>query len=198
MSRQELELHWKRLEPNRRLIWRFRWCAGRKPAPGVQPVTQTSFCLARPLSLAPINITSPFVIRLPNGGQLARCLHCRIAMVKKKGKGRAKPVPTLMEPDPRNITLFGWVLDVSNSAFLVHIEHSMTVSHLKEAIKKKKPVTFANVDADQLKLWKVSGFSPLLQDYALKSPTRSPSRSRVISRTKWPNTSFSTKICCWG
>jgi hypothetical protein len=105
-------------------------------------------------------------------------------MVKKKGKGRAKPVPTLMEPDPRNITLFGWVLDVSNSAFLVHIEHSMTVSHLKEAIKKKKPVTFANVDADQLKLWKVSGFSPLLQDYALKSPTRSPSRSRVISRTK--------------
>jgi len=53
-------------------------------------------------------------------------------MVKKKGKGRAKPVPTLMEPDPRNITLFGWVLDVSNSAFLVHIEHSMTVSHLKE------------------------------------------------------------------
>ena len=66
-----------------------------------------------------------------------------------------------METDPRTITLFCWVLDVSSSAFSVDIEHSITVGHLKDAILEKKSVTFANLDADQLKLWKVSGFSPL-------------------------------------
>jgi len=105
-------------------------------------------------------------------------------MVKNKGKGRAEPAPTLMETDPRTITLFCWVLDVSSSAFPVDIEHSMTVGHLKDAILGKKSATFANVDADQLKLWKVSGFSPLLQNYAPKSTARSLSRSTGISRTK--------------
>jgi hypothetical protein len=105
-------------------------------------------------------------------------------MTKKKGKGTAKPAPTLMETDRRNITLFCWILDVSVTAFPVDIEHSITVGHLKDAILKKKSPMFANVDTDQLTLWKVSGFSPLLQNYALKSPTRSPSRSTMISRTK--------------
>jgi len=82
-------------------------------------------------------------------------------MPKNKGKGRAELAPMPMETDPRTITLFCWVLDVSSSAFSVDIEHSITVGHLKDAILEKKSVTFANLDADQLKLWKVSGFSPL-------------------------------------
>jgi hypothetical protein len=72
----------------------------------------------------------------------------------QKGKGRAEPPPT-------TITLFCWILGVSDSPFSIDIEDSKTVDHLKKAIVKEKPVTFANVEADQLKLWKVSGFSPL-------------------------------------
>jgi hypothetical protein len=72
----------------------------------------------------------------------------------QKGKGCVEPLPT-------TITLFCWILNVSDSPFPVDMEDSKTVGHLKNMIVKKKPVTFANVEADQLKLWKVSGFSIL-------------------------------------
>jgi hypothetical protein len=60
---------------------------------------------------------------------------------------------------PRSLTLFCWILGVSNHPFSVDIEDTRTVDHLKEAIVKKKPTAFANVDPDQLTLWKVRGFS---------------------------------------
>jgi hypothetical protein len=60
---------------------------------------------------------------------------------------------------PRPLTLFCWILGVSDHPFPVDIEDSRTVGHLKEAIVKKKPTAFANVDPDQLTLWKVRGFS---------------------------------------
>jgi hypothetical protein len=60
---------------------------------------------------------------------------------------------------PRSLTLFCWILGVSDHPFPVDIEDTRTVGHLKEAIVKKKPTAFANVDPDQLTLWKVRGFS---------------------------------------
>jgi len=56
----------------------------------------------------------------------------------------------------RTIPLFCWILDVSHSPFPVDIDDSRTVGHLKEEILTKKSATFANIEADQLILWKVS------------------------------------------
>src|SRR5271170_5522924 len=42
------------------------------------------------------------------------------------------------------------------NAFPVHIEGSSLVGDLKDAIKAKKQNDFAGVDADKLKLWKVT------------------------------------------
>jgi hypothetical protein len=58
-------------------------------------------------------------------------------------------------PQSCTITLFCWVLDVSNRSFSVDIEDNLTVDHLKDAITKKKPGSFANVDPDELDLWKI-------------------------------------------
>jgi len=58
--------------------------------------------------------------------------------------------------NPRTIPLFCWILDVSHSPFPVDIDDSRTVGHLKEEILTKKSATFANIEADQLTLWKVS------------------------------------------
>ena len=61
-----------------------------------------------------------------------------------------------MDNAPRTIPLFCWILDVSHSPFLVDIDDSRTVGHLKKAIVKEKSNTLANIEADQLTLWKVS------------------------------------------
>jgi hypothetical protein len=66
-----------------------------------------------------------------------------------------------MGTSPRSLTLFCWILEVSDSPFPVDIEDSRTAGHLKKAIAKEKPNTFANVDPDELILWKVCGFCPL-------------------------------------
>jgi hypothetical protein len=58
----------------------------------------------------------------------------------------------------RTITLFCWILDVSARPFSVDTEDSTTVAHLKKAIVKEKSSTLANIEADQLVLWKVSPF----------------------------------------
>ncbi|GET63644.1 kinase-like domain-containing protein [Rhizophagus irregularis DAOM 181602=DAOM 197198] len=42
------------------------------------------------------------------------------------------------------------------SAFAIDIDREKLVSHLKDAIKEKKQNDFAGIDADRLKLWKVS------------------------------------------
>src|ERR1043165_9955441 len=42
------------------------------------------------------------------------------------------------------------------SAFAVDIDREKLVSHLKDAIKAKKQNDFAGIDADRLKLWKVT------------------------------------------
>ncbi|RIA95855.1 hypothetical protein C1645_756528, partial [Glomus cerebriforme] len=41
------------------------------------------------------------------------------------------------------------------SAFAIDIDREKLVSHLKKAIKAEQPQTFANVDAKDIKLWKV-------------------------------------------
>jgi len=41
------------------------------------------------------------------------------------------------------------------SAFAIDIDSGKLVSHLKEAIKTKNSQTFANIDAKDIKLWKV-------------------------------------------
>jgi hypothetical protein len=53
------------------------------------------------------------------------------------------------------ITLFCWVVGVSDRPFSIDIENTLTVDHLKDAIVKKKSNAFLNVDADQLDLWMV-------------------------------------------
>ncbi|CAG8573945.1 11231_t:CDS:2 [Dentiscutata heterogama] len=55
-----------------------------------------------------------------------------------------------------SITLFCLVKgNKSANAFSVKISRNEPISELKEAIKTKKPQTFANVDANNIKLWKV-------------------------------------------
>jgi hypothetical protein len=58
--------------------------------------------------------------------------------------------------NPRTIPLFCWILNVSDRSFSVSIEETRTVDNLKKLIVKEKSTTFANIEADQLTLWKVS------------------------------------------
>jgi hypothetical protein len=60
---------------------------------------------------------------------------------------------------PRTLPLFCWILDVSQNVFLVEIDDNKTLGHLKEAVVKKNPVTFANLEVDQLELRKVRNFN---------------------------------------
>ena len=48
---------------------------------------------------------------------------------------------------PREVTLFCWILDISDRSFSVNVEENLTVDHLKAAIVKKNPVSFGGVDA---------------------------------------------------
>ena len=56
-----------------------------------------------------------------------------------------------------SVTLFCILQGASEAseAFPVDINRSLTVGHLKDAIKAKKPNEFAGIDANKLKLWKV-------------------------------------------
>jgi hypothetical protein len=55
------------------------------------------------------------------------------------------------------ISLACWILGLDNAdAFPVDILRSKTVGHLKDAIKEKKGNALNHIDADQLKIWKVS------------------------------------------
>jgi len=67
-----------------------------------------------------------------------------------------------LPPAHRQLTLFCWLLEISNRSFPVDIEDDRTVGHLKDAIVKKNQATFEGVDAYELDLWKVpvSGCPP--------------------------------------
>jgi len=67
-----------------------------------------------------------------------------------------------------SVTLFCILQGASEAseAFPVDINRSLTVGHLKDAIKAKKPNDFAGIDANKLKLWKVeipSDYKDLIQ-----------------------------------
>ncbi|KAF8331793.1 hypothetical protein F5887DRAFT_55172 [Amanita rubescens] len=62
---------------------------------------------------------------------------------------------------PDDLTLFCWILNESNSPFAIDIGQSMTVYHLKKAIKKKKERTFDGIDSDTLELWKPKDSNPI-------------------------------------
>jgi hypothetical protein len=61
-----------------------------------------------------------------------------------------------MNNQPRSITLFCWILNLSNRSFPIDIDESRTVGHLKKDIVKEKPTTFATIEADLLEIQKVS------------------------------------------
>jgi hypothetical protein len=97
---------------------------------------------------------------------------------------------------PRELTLFCWILDISDRSFPVDIGDDRTVGHLKDAIVKKNPVSFEGVDAYKLDLWKVSGFPPF-STYADSSPTRRPFRLTGNSRIRSAINSFLKRTCYW-
>jgi len=68
------------------------------------------------------------------------------------------------------------------------------LTSLKEAIVKKKPVTFANIEADELTLWQVSGFSPLSQMCTHEFLARYLSGAPNSSPTLFANNSSPTKM----
>ena len=97
---------------------------------------------------------------------------------------------------PRELTLFCWILDISDRSFPVDIGDDRTVGHLKAEIVKKKPFSFENVDPDELDLWKVSGCPPF-STYADNFPTRHPFRLTGNSRSTLANNSFLKMTCYW-
>ena len=63
-----------------------------------------------------------------------------------------------MASPARTITLFCWIIGVSNHSFSIDIQNSQTVSHLKFEIVRATPSAFVNIEAAELELWKVSAF----------------------------------------
>jgi hypothetical protein len=77
----------------------------------------------------------------------------RVAMAKRNKDQRVKSAATPASiyidcyysavHQPREITRFCWILDLSDRSFSVDIEDSLKVDHLKDVILKKNPVSFA-------------------------------------------------------
>src|SRR5260221_2584972 len=105
---------------------------------------------------------------------------------------------TFLSPihQPRELSLFCWILDQSDRSFSVDIEDNRTAGHLKNAILKRNPVSFEDVDAYELDLWKVSG-CPLFSTYTDNLPTRHPFRSTNNSRTMLAINSFLKMTRYW-
>jgi hypothetical protein len=69
----------------------------------------------------------------------------------------------------KNLTVYCLVEgDSTRKAFPVPISSAKTVGELKDCIKAEKTIAFSDIDADELKLWKVSipddGNVPILRD----------------------------------
>jgi hypothetical protein len=105
-------------------------------------------------------------------------------------------MPTVTVHQPRQVTLFCWIHDESDRSFPVDIGDDRTIGHLKDAIVKKKPLSFQDVEPDELDLWKVSAFPPC-STYADNFPTRHPFRSTGNSRTMLAINSFLKMMCYW-
>lgn len=56
------------------------------------------------------------------------------------------------------------MLNVSDNPFAIDIGQSMTVDHLKKAIKKENQRTFESIESDAIELWKVSEIFPVWVD----------------------------------
>ena len=97
---------------------------------------------------------------------------------------------------PRELTLFCWILDISDRSFPVDIGDDRTVGHLKAEIVKMNPVSFGGVDSYELDLWEVSGYPPF-STYADNFPTRHPFRLTGNSRSTLANNSFLKMTCYW-
>ncbi len=102
-------------------------------------------------------------------------------------------IPTASTTNLADLPFFVGSL-TSDSSFPVDIDDNLTVGHLKDAIVKKKPLAFQDVDPDELDLWKVSGFTPT---YADNFPTRHPFRLTGNSRTRLAINSFLKVMCYW-
>jgi hypothetical protein len=115
----------------------------------------------------------------------------------KRAQSAATPASSSAPTSPRGLTLFCWTLGMSDrSSFSVDIKDNLTVSHLKDAIVKKTPVSFEGVKADELDLWKVNGFPPF-STCADNFPTRHPFRLTGNSRTRLAINSFLKMMCYW-
>ena len=102
-------------------------------------------------------------------------------------------MPTIQ---PRRLPLFCWILDQSDMSFAIDIEDNLTVYHLKKAIVTEKPLSFQGVEADELVLWKVSGFPPF-PTCADNFPTSHLFRLTGNSRTMLALIRFLKKISYW-
>ena len=65
------------------------------------------------------------------------------------------------------------MVSISTVHDIDNIKSDLTVGHLKDAIIKKKPLSFQDVDLDKLDLRKVSG-CPSISTYADNFSTRPP------------------------
>jgi hypothetical protein len=74
-----------------------------------------------------------------------------------------------------SITLF-CLVQGAPTAYPVDIDSSLTVDHLKKAIKAEKANDFANIDADKLRLWKVEILvgNDVIQGQALQDNSQLP------------------------
>jgi hypothetical protein len=74
-----------------------------------------------------------------------------------------------------SITLF-CLVQGAPTAFSVDIDRSLTVDHLKDAIKAKNTNDFANIDAVKLRLWKVEILvgNDVIQGQALQDNSQLP------------------------
>jgi hypothetical protein len=87
-----------------------------------------------------------------------------VALFRKQPKIKQTNVLTtkaIMADSPRKIRLFCYILGVSVDPFSVQIQDDDTVDDLKLAIVKAKPIAFAQVDFDQLTVWKACHFCTL-------------------------------------
>ena len=78
------------------------------------------------------------------------------------------------------------------NAFPVDIEKDQLVGHLKKVIKAEQPQTFANVDAKDIKLWKVTIPDDLIATIS-KAISHSRTKSNFLQQKRFRNT-FQTHL----
>jgi hypothetical protein len=105
------------------------------------------------------------LVRLPTGEPCP--IICLVTIIHAGFSGcTAKPKQILLPSLLASLLaeVFCWVLNVSNAPFPIDIGESMTVGHLKIAIKKMKENALSGIDPDTLEIWKVSRTFPVRVD----------------------------------